>query len=169
MAKRPLPNTADMAFLRSVINTLSEARSLRRFADAHVLQTREMIARRVATALWRRYRTYQKKGLVYHRSFADWLYDCGTLEATYLYHSYQTRLYWVYRVIQSTKDPMLAIFGEAEHEYGDWYIARLQQLIQGYQSSGERSIVLKVELVDTSKNDRVPTIRFNRSFEEVID
>lgn len=160
--KMPLPKTTDLAFLRMVIKELNEAKTLHRFADDHVRKIRESIVKRVANALWRRYQTYLKKNEIEQMPFFDWLLARKTLENTYLHHSYATRLYWVYRVIQSVKAPEMALFGESDNENGRWYFDLLEQAINDRQPQ----VIYRIKLYEVYVehqliSERVPTIRFS--------
>lgn len=165
--KMPLPKVADLAFLRSVIEQLNEARQLRRFADRHIQTLRESIVKRVSTALWRRYQVYFNKGQIADdMSFFDWLVDRKTLESTYLHHSYSTRLYWVYRVIQSVKVPDMALFGESPGKLGCWYFDMLEHAINQRQIvPGARLKIYEIFAMPDSFAEPVPTVRFALEFE----
>lgn len=163
-AKAPLTRAADRAFLRSVIEDLQDARRLRQIADRKVMAIRDSIVKRVASALWRRYSTYLKQGMIGKISFLAWLLSQGTLDRTYLKHSHRTRVYWVYRVIQSVKSPELAVTGEIEDQFGDWYIEGLEKAINAYQPGSSYRIALS-EATTLSEwvDDVVPTIKFTKA------
>ncbi len=162
--KGQLPRTADLAFIRKAINTISEIRSQRKFADQHVEELRLAIAKRVANALYSRYRVYSRKGLVDSSTlFLEWLIERERMEETYLHHSYQTRIYWVYRVITTTKIPELALFGQHVDQYGFWYFDLLEELINERESGvGFRVRLYQKHVEPDHMEGSVPTIRFEK-------
>lgn len=161
--KGQLPRSADLAFIRKAITVVNEIRSQRKFADQHVDELRLAIAKRVANALWGRYRVYLRKEKIDARSFLDWLVERERLEATYLHHSYQTRLYWVYRVITTTRIPELALFNESADQYGYWYFDLLEELINEREPNKEYRVRLyQTEVEAEHIEGPVPTIRFEK-------
>lgn len=160
--KRPLPRSADLAFIRKTINTVNEIRSLRRFSDKHVEELRLDIAKRIANALWNRYKVYHRK-VEDPPTFLDWLMGRTFLHETYLHHQKPTRLYWVYRVIVTTKDPELSLFGENVNHYGRWYLEMLEAFINERQPDADFSVKLyEVRAMSEELSEPVPTIFFER-------
>ena len=158
--KMPLPKVADLAVLREVVKKAQEARSLRRYADEHIQEARSKISKRVADTLWRRYQTYLKREAIGDLTFFEWL-DGRLLHNTYLFHSFETRLYWVFSVIQSTKISDMALFGEPEFESGQWYFEMMEELINRRQTVEGFRLLVREELVEHPRySDWVPSIRF---------
>lgn len=158
--KMPLPKVADLAFLREIVKLIQEVRALRRFADNHISEIRSKIVKRVADALWRRYQAYLKRGAIGELSFFEWL-NGRLLHDTYLFHSLETRLYWVFRVIQSAAIIDMALFGEPEYQHGQWYFDMLEEALNRRQAVERFRLLVREELVEHSRySDWVPSIRF---------
>lgn len=161
--QRPIPRTADVAFLRGAIHTINEIRGLRKYADDHVIELRLQIASRVERALWNRYKVYHKKNPS-PPTYFEWLLDSETLHRTYWHYGYETRLYWVYRVIQSAKHESLALFSDEPDHYGDWYFEYLQRLINLRRTFEAFNVeVQQVFVLSPDIEDPVPTVQFTQA------